>query len=134
MNRQLSEVIRHWGYISSIVSEPKTKKQYELLLKQWEQLLDLIGDDENHELVGLIDVVSHFLEQYNQKHQPASPKATGLEVLKLLMEANQLRQKDLPELGSQGIVSEILSGKRQLNVRQIKELAVRFKVTPATFM
>lgn len=134
MNRQLSEVIRHWGYISSIVSEPKTKKQYELLLKQWGQLLDLIGDDENHELVGLIDVVSHFLEQYNQKHQPASPKATGLEVLKLLMEANQLRQKDLPELGSQGIVSEILSGKRQLNVRQIKELAVRFKVTPATFM
>ncbi len=134
MNRQLSEVIRHWGYISSIVSEPKTKKQYELLLKQWEQLLDLIGDDENHELVGLIDVVSHFLEQYNQKHQPASPKATGLAVLKLLMAANQLRQQDLPELGSQGIVSEILSGKRQLNVRQIKELAVRFKVTPATFM
>lgn len=134
MNRQLSEVIRHWGYISPIVSEPKTKKQYELLLKQWEQLLDLIGDDENHELVGLIDVVSHFLEQYNQKHQPGSPKATGLEVLKLLMAANQLRQQDLPELGSQGIVSEILSGKRQLNVRQIKELAVRFKVTPATFM
>ena len=116
MNRQLSEVIKHWNYISPVVGEPKTKKQYELLLKQWEQLVELIGDDENHKLVGLLDVISHFLEQYNQKHQLTPSKATGLEVLKLLMEANQLRQQDLPELGSQGVVSEILSGKRQLNI------------------
>lgn len=134
MNRQLSEVIKHWQYISPIVSEPKNKKQYDLLFRQWEQLVELIGDDENHKLVGLLDVVSHFLEQYNQKYQPTTVISTGLEVLKLLMEVNHLRQQDLPELGSQGVVSEILSGKRQLNIRQIKELARKFKVVPGTFL
>jgi HTH-type transcriptional regulator/antitoxin HigA len=50
------------------------------------------------------------------------------------MEEHDLRQSDLPEIGSQGVVSEILSGKRELNVRQIKELAQRFQVSPAVFI
>ena len=37
----------------------------------------------------------------------------------------------LPEIGSQGVVSEILSGKRELNVRQIRALAARFHVEPS---
>jgi len=40
----------------------------------------------------------------------------------------------LPEVGSQGVVSEVLSGKRELNVRQIRALAKRFHVSPAVFM
>jgi len=35
---------------------------------------------------------------------------------------------------SQGVVSEILSGKRELNARQITHLAARFGVSPALFM
>ena len=69
MNRQLSEAIKHWDHISPLVAEPKTKKQHEKLLKQWEQLVDLIGDNESHKLVGLLDVMGHFLEQYKQKQQ-----------------------------------------------------------------
>ena len=134
MNSKLNEVIKHWSYISPIVGEPKSKRQYYALLKQWEELVELIGDDENHKLVGLLEVISHFLEQYNQRDQDPIPKVGGVEVLKLLMKANHLRQADLPELGSQGVVSEILSGKRRLNVRQIKGLATRFKVTPSSFI
>ena len=36
----------------------------------------------------------------------------------------------LPEIGSQGVVSEILSGKRELNVRQIRALAAWFQCLP----
>ena len=50
------------------------------------------------------------------------------------MEEHGLKQSDLLELGSQGVVSEILSGKRQLNIRQVKLLAKRFKVSPAVFV
>jgi len=39
-----------------------------------------------------------------------------------------LRQSDLPEVGSQGVVSEVLAGKRTLNARQVKALAQRFRV------
>lgn len=50
------------------------------------------------------------------------------------MEEHRLTQSDLPDVGSQGVVSEILHGKRQLNVRQIRALADRFGVSPAVFM
>jgi len=53
--------------------------------------------------------------------------------LAFLMEQHGLRQGDMPEIGSQGVVSEILSGKRDLNVRQIRALSERFGVSPATF-
>jgi HTH-type transcriptional regulator/antitoxin HigA len=45
-----------------------------------------------------------------------------------------LTQAELPEVGSQGVVSEVLSGKRELNVRQIRALAQRFRVSPAVFI
>ncbi len=50
------------------------------------------------------------------------------------MEEHGLKQKDLTELGSPGVVSEILSGKRELNKRQIKSLSERFKCNPAIFI
>jgi HTH-type transcriptional regulator/antitoxin HigA len=50
------------------------------------------------------------------------------------MEQHGLRQADLPEIGSQGVVSEILSGRRELNLRQIRALSERFGVSPATFI
>jgi len=62
------------------------------------------------------------------------PKVRGAEMLRFLMEEHGLAQSDLPEIGSQGVVSEILNGKRELNVRQIRALARRFKVSPAVFV
>jgi HTH-type transcriptional regulator/antitoxin HigA len=55
-------------------------------------------------------------------------------MLRYFMEERGLKQSDLLEVGSQGVVSEVLSGKRQLNVRQIRALAKRFHVSPAVFM
>jgi HTH-type transcriptional regulator/antitoxin HigA len=50
------------------------------------------------------------------------------------MEEHKLARSDLPEIGSQGVLSEILSGKRDLNVRQIAQLAARFGVSPTLFI
>jgi HTH-type transcriptional regulator / antitoxin HigA len=44
-----------------------------------------------------------------------------------------LRQGDLPEVGSQGVVSEVLAGKRALNLRQVQALAHRFGVPMEVF-
>jgi HTH-type transcriptional regulator/antitoxin HigA len=49
------------------------------------------------------------------------------------MQQHGLSQGDLPEIGSQGVVSEILRGKRELNRRQIEALARRFHLSPAVF-
>ncbi|MBV8054378.1 MAG: hypothetical protein JO071_03970 [Deltaproteobacteria bacterium] len=50
------------------------------------------------------------------------------------MEEHGLTQKDLPEIGSQGVVSEMPAGRRRLNVRQIQALAARFGVQPGAFL
>ena len=57
-----------------------------------------------------------------------------MQALKFLMEQHGLRQCDLTELGSQGVVSEILTAKRELNLRQVRALAARFGVSVATFV
>ena len=54
--------------------------------------------------------------------------------LKYLMEQHGLKQTDLSEIGSQGVVSEILTGKRELNIRQVRALSKRFGVSAATFV
>ena len=62
------------------------------------------------------------------------PKLEGADALRFLLEEHDLTQSDLPEVGSQGVVSEILGGKRTLNVRQIRALSERFGVSPAVFV
>ena len=65
---------------------------------------------------------------------PLQP-GSGIDALKFLMEQHGLGQSDLKnKIGSQGVLSEILNGKQQLNLSHIKKLAVRFGVKPATFM
>ena len=80
-----------------------------------------------------LDVLTDLVEAYENRHHPIGP-GSGLRTLKHLMQANGLTQSDLPEIGSQGVVSEILTGKRDLNVRHIRALAVRFKVAAAVFV
>ena len=54
--------------------------------------------------------------------------------MKEIMQEHQLRQSDLPEIGTQGVVSEVMAGKRELNTRQIRKLAERFGVSPAVLV
>ena len=105
---------------------------YERALDSIDELLDEVGEDESNPLYELLDTLGTLVHAYEEEHEPI-PDASGIEVLEYLMEEHDLRQVDLPEIGSQGVVSEILNGKRELNVRQIKVLAERFGVSPTVF-
>ncbi len=98
-----------------------------------EALLDETGGDEDHPAMGLIDIVGDLIEDYEAEHH-ALPETTGVQALKFLMEQHDLKQSDLTEIGSQGVVSEILAGKRELNIRQVRALSERFAVSAATFV
>lgn len=116
--------------LSAIRSERHFKAMRELM----NELLDVIGDRESHPLVGLLDVVTMFVQDYEERHVEM-PDASPAEVLRLLMEQHELRQVDLANLfGSQSNVSEVLNGKREINARQARALAKRFGVSPAVFI
>lgn len=96
-------------------------------------LIDEVGTDEDHPLYTLLDTLGTVMRAYEEEHHPM-PDATGGEVLRYLMDEHGLTQSDLPEVGSQGVVSETLNGKRDLNVRQVRALSERFGVSPAMFV
>jgi HTH-type transcriptional regulator / antitoxin HigA len=134
MNQVLATAIKHWNYVAPLVAHPKTKKDVHTLEARLDELLDIVGENEKHPLMGLIDIVSDLIATYEEEHYSQLPSNKGVNALKFLMESHDLQQADLSEIGSQGVISEILRGKRDLNVRQIKLLAKRFHVTPSTFI
>ncbi len=110
-----------------------TKAEYDRAVAVLDDILDEIGQQETHPLADLAETLALFIEAYEDTHV-AMPDASGPDILRSLMEEHELAQTGMPEIGSQGVVSEILSGKRDLNVRQITRLAARFGVSPALFI
>jgi HTH-type transcriptional regulator / antitoxin HigA len=79
------------------------------------------------------EVLVTLIEAYEDEHE-SIPDASPVDVLRALMDANNLRQKDLlPIFGSESIVSEVLHKKRDLNKTHIEKLSGRFNVSPAVF-
>lgn len=110
----------------------RTEADYNKAVEMLNKLLDEVGDDESHPLYNFLEVLGTLIESYEEDHVKI-PDVPGREVLKYLMEEHGVTQADLPEVGSQGVVSEILRGKRELNTRQIKTISKRFGVSPAVF-
>jgi HTH-type transcriptional regulator/antitoxin HigA len=123
---------RHWVSIRQIFTI-RNDREYNTAIKRLNDLLDEVGDNEKHPLYSLLDTLGTLIQVYEEEHQPM-PASSGAEILRYLMEEHQLVQSDLAEVGSQGVVSEVLSGKRELNVRQIRVLAKRFHVSPGVFI
>jgi HTH-type transcriptional regulator/antitoxin HigA len=127
--KKLNTVWKQVGPILTVDSPASYRHACRLL----DDLVDEIGSDERHPLAGLMDTLGTLIEAWENEHHPM-PDAKPRQVLAFLMEQHGLKQGDLKELGSQGVVSEILSGKRDLNVRQVRQLAKRFKISPAVFI
>lgn len=75
-----------------------------------------------------------LVDVYESKVYPIED-ATPLELIKHLMQANDLKQTDLvAEFGSKSLISDFLSGKRDLSKTQIDKLSKRFSISPAALL
>jgi HTH-type transcriptional regulator/antitoxin HigA len=133
MNIRLKKIAKVWPDIQPIFSVPHNEKDYNKLVSLLDNLIDEVGNNENHPLSSLMETIGSLIETYESQYIPEL-EGNPMDTLNALMEEHGLKQSDLSEIGSQGVVSEILSGRRQLNVRQIKFLSKRFKVSPAAFI
>jgi HTH-type transcriptional regulator/antitoxin HigA len=123
------EIFRSATDIAPIRDEAHYRRMVAIL----EALLAQAGGNEDHPAMELVDVVGDLIEDFEAVRHPLAD-ATGMQALKFLMEQHGLNQGDLRELGSQGVVSDILAGKRELTLRQVRALSERFGVSPATFL
>ena len=82
----------------------------------------------------LADLLTLLVEDFEEKHYALKP-TDPVTVIEELMAANGLKQKDLLDVfGTPSIVSEVLSGKRQLTTEHIRRLSRRFHVSPEIFI
>jgi len=133
LEQELIKTIKAWPTISKVLSTLHTEKQYKKAVKWLDKLIDVVSEKENPSIESLIDTLGTLIKDYEERNVP-EPEGDPLGSLKYLIEEHKLKQSDLKELGSQGVVSEILRGKRQLNLRQIRSLSKRFNVSPAVFV
>ena len=108
-------------------------KSYDHMVALMNTLLETTGDDEDHPLSGLLDLVGDMVSKYEQKHhaiEPAEPK----DALRFLMEARGLRQEDLSAVVPQSNLSAILAGKRKISATLAGKLGKFFGISPAIFV
>jgi HTH-type transcriptional regulator/antitoxin HigA len=108
----------------------KNKRDYKLALKS----LEAVFDETSGNLAEYAETLMVLVEYYESENFPIKD-ANGVEMLKFLMAQNGIRQKDLVGIiGAKSSVSEILNGKRPLNLQHIRTLADKFNIRPATFI
>ena len=130
---ELERLSDAWTQIGEVLSVPHTEAEYLRISAILDLVVDEVGEHDSHPLASLMETLGTLVDAYEREHLrelPGDPAA----VLRLLMDEHGLSQSDLPEVGSQGVVSEILRGRRQINVRQVRALSERFGVSPAVFI
>jgi HTH-type transcriptional regulator / antitoxin HigA len=111
-----------------VIQSEKENDRYTETLLGLEQKDTLTPEEKD-----LADLLALLIEDFEEKHYQL-PKASPLEAISFLMDQHGLKQKDLVDVfGTPSIVSEVLSGKRDLNKDHISRLSKRFRVSPELF-
>jgi HTH-type transcriptional regulator / antitoxin HigA len=110
----------------------ETETEYDRMLQQVERLH--FKEELTPEEDKLYDLLVALIDTYEEQQFPI-PDSLPHEILQHLMEHSGTRQVDLVGvLGSSGVVSEIVNGKRAISKAQAKALGDRFKVSPSLFI
>lgn len=108
-------------------------QQYEQATETLNILLDIVGDNEKHPLYDLTDTLGTLIHAYEEDHFPKL-EVFGRDVLRFLLEEHRLTAADLPEIGDENYLFDVLAGKQPLTTENMKMLSRRFHVTPSTFI
>jgi HTH-type transcriptional regulator / antitoxin HigA len=134
----IENLSQQWASVSDILSPIKNKIDHKNAVTLLDQLIDTIGVDENHPLANLMYHLGNLIDSYENKDKQINKlgtKGSVLSMIKFLMDQHGLKQADLKDVfGSQGNVSEVLRGVRDLNLKHIKKLAEKFHVNPTIFI
>ncbi|MEH1925975.1 helix-turn-helix domain-containing protein [Nostoc sp.] len=110
----------------------ETEEEYERLLVVAERLT--FAKNRTQEERVLHKLLVKLIEVYEAQNYPMDLSAP-YEILQHIMEASGTRQADLVGvIGSSGVVSEVVNGKRSISKAQAKILGDYFKVSASLFI
>ncbi len=106
---------------------------YDRMVALMNDLLDVVGDNEEHQLAGLLELVGDLVSNYERENfiiEASEPK----DALRFLIEAKGLKPGDLSNIVAQGNLSNILAGRRKISATLAGKLGEFFGVSPALFI
>lgn len=110
----------------------ETEEEYDRVLKLVENLT--FKKNRTTEEKALHKLLVILIEAYESENYPME-QSTPHEILQHIMESSGTRQADLVGIiGSSGVVSEVVNGKRTISKAQAKVLGEYFKVSPSLFI
>ena len=131
--RAVQQTIKHWEHLHPYTQLPRNAIEHEKLMAFVDELMEWSRNHKDGHATSLLKLIASNIQTYeNQIHQSA--EISPIQMLKFLMDEHSLGQGDLPEIGSQSLVSKILNGERQLTLDHIRSLSKRFGVSPAVFV
>ncbi len=133
----VTDILVPWATVDAALglSGPiRDQSHYEALLAFVDECFDRFGADEHHPVFALVDLVADRIREYEGRIHPWPDTLSPEGVLACLLEEHGLKQSDLPEVGTQSVISDLLTGKRRLNLRQVRALASRFHVPMDVFV
>ncbi len=68
--RELEVASNAWASVAPVVFVPRSERDYERLVTVLDALIDTVGEDEQHPLASLMEVVGTLIEKYEDEHVP----------------------------------------------------------------
>jgi HTH-type transcriptional regulator/antitoxin HigA len=132
---EIDKIAKRYKALCELVPlKPITKKtEYAAAVEHLNQLLDAGCANQAHPLAGLVEALGELIQTYEKRQTPMK-EAEPREMLRYLMAEHDLRQTDLADIASQGTISDILSGRREISKALAKKLAAKFHVSAAVFL
>ena len=113
------------GYLPGVID---TEEENERALELAGSLMKK-GDDRSPEETRLLDLLVTLIEDFEEKAYPMGESVKPADILRSLMEEHELKQTDMVDIfGSQGVVSQVLNGKRSISKAQARRLSERFRL------
>lgn len=114
--------------LPAVIHTERENEHYLAILEELDNRQRLTRDEQR-----LAELLTLLIEDFEERKYARTP-AKPVEVLIDLMQANNLKQKDLLDVFvTPSIVSEVLSGRRNLTTDHIRKLSRRFEVSPEVF-
>jgi HTH-type transcriptional regulator/antitoxin HigA len=67
---EINKISEIWPIMSRIVFVPHTENEYNKLVALLDDLIDEVGEDEDHPLASLMDIVGTLIEKYENEYVP----------------------------------------------------------------
>lgn len=70
LDAKIQQASTAWGEVSKILYFPHSEAEYKEAVRLLDNLIDSVGEDENHPLASLMEILGLLIEKYEDDHVP----------------------------------------------------------------